>query len=121
MADTTANRLATNFIASYERAWWQGADAAAELYTADGVLVGFTTALGRDEIRKTLRSIMDQGWTQIKMRVVDARRVGGVVAMANEYTAIGSGAMEGKTRDATSSHVLVEVDGEWLSTLHTAR
>jgi hypothetical protein len=39
--------------------------------------------------------------------------------MANAYTAIGSGANAGKTLDATSSHVLVDADGEWRSALRT--
>jgi hypothetical protein len=44
-----------------------------------------------------------------------------VILIANEYAATGSGENAGKTLNASASHVLVESNGEWLSTLHTAR
>jgi uncharacterized protein (TIGR02246 family) len=116
-----AEHIALDFIARYEAAWAQGARAAAELYTADSVLVGYMTAVGRAEIEKLLAGIIDHGWTQIKMRPVNVRRIGEVILLACAYTAIGSGANAGKTLDATSSHVLVRADGVWRSALHTAR
>ncbi len=121
MTDDAAERIAREFIERYEAAWAQGAEAAAQLYTADSVLVGYMTAIGRAEIHKLLAGIIGQGWTRIKMRAVNVRQIGDVILMANEYTAIGSGANAGKTLDATSSHVLVHADGEWRSALHTAR
>jgi uncharacterized protein (TIGR02246 family) len=121
MSDNAAERIAREFIERYEAAWTQGAEATAQLYTADGVLVGYATAIGRDEISKLLAGIIGQGWTRIKIRTVNVRKVGDVILMANEFTAIGSSANAGKTLDATSSHVLVHADGEWRSTLHTAR
>jgi uncharacterized protein (TIGR02246 family) len=121
MTDDAEERTAREFIERYEAAWALGADAAAKLYTADAVLVGYVTAIGRAEIRKLLHGIIGQGWTRIKMKAVNVRKIGDVILMANEYTAIGSGANAGKTLDATSSHVLVHADGTWLSALHTAR
>jgi len=119
--DDPADRIANEFIQRYEAAWNQGAEALATLYTSDSVLVGYVTAIGRSEILKLLQGIIGQGWTRIKMKAVNVRKAGDVILVANEYTAIGSGANAGKTLDATSSHVLVHIDGEWLSALHTAR
>lgn len=119
--DDTADQIANEFLRRYEAAWARGAEAAAKLYTADSVLVGYVTAIGRAEIVKLLREIIGQGWTQIKIKPVNVRKIGEVILVANEYTAIGSGANAGKTLAATSSHVLVQTGGEWLSTLHTAR
>jgi hypothetical protein len=68
-----------------------------------------------------LQGIIAQGWTRIKIKIVNVRKVGDVILVANAYSAIGSGANAGKTLEATSSHVLVHTDGEWLSALHTAR
>jgi uncharacterized protein (TIGR02246 family) len=121
MMDDAAERIAAEFIERYEAAWAQGAEAAAKLYTADSVLVGYITAIGRPEILKLLRRIIAQGWTQIRIKAVNVRQIGEVILLACEYTAIGSGANTGKTLDATSSYVLVHADGEWRSTLHTAR
>lgn len=88
---------------------------------ADGVLVGFVTAIGRSQICEVLRGIIGQGWTGIRIQIVNVRQVGGLILIANEYTAIGSGQNAGKTLNASASHVLIESNGEWLSTLHTAR
>jgi uncharacterized protein (TIGR02246 family) len=121
MTNDAAERIAAEFIGRYEAAWAQGAEAAAKLYTADSVLVGYITAIGRPEILKLLRRIIAQGWTQIRIKAVNVRQIGDVILLACEYTAIGSGANAGKTLDATSSYVLVFTDGAWLSALHTAR
>ena len=121
MSDET-NRIAKDFITRYETAWNDGdADAVAKLYACDAALVGFAMAIGRAEILKQLRAIIAQGWTSIRIKIVDTRRVGGVVLIVNEFTAEGSGRNAGKTLSATASHVLVQIDGAWLSTLHTAR
>jgi hypothetical protein len=68
-----------------------------------------------------LNGIIGQGWTRIKIKIVNTRRIGDVILVANEYTAIGSGENSGKTLDAKASHVPVHTDGEWLSALHAAR
>jgi hypothetical protein len=52
---------------------------------------------------------------------VNVRQIGGVILIANEYAAIGSGQNAGKTLNASASHVLIESNGQWQSTLHTAR
>lgn len=118
----TADRIANDFIHRYETAWNHGgADAVAKLYASDSVLVGYATAIGRPEILKQLRGIIAQGWTHIKIKILNARRVGDVVLIVNEFSASGSGQNAGKTLSATASHVLVQSDGEWLSILHTAR
>jgi uncharacterized protein (TIGR02246 family) len=121
MTNEVDQRIARDFIDRYQAAWAQGAQAAAQLYAVDGVLVGYITAIGRIEIQRLLTGIIGQGWTQIEMRPLNVRRIGDVILLACAYTAIGSGANAGKTLDATSSHVLVHADGAWRSALHTAR
>jgi hypothetical protein len=81
---------------------------------------GYAIAVGRSDIKALLKAIIDQGWTDIDIKIVNVRAVGDLVLVANEYTAIGSGQLAGKTLDAKSSHVLVRVGKEWLSTMHTA-
>jgi hypothetical protein len=54
-----------------------------------------------------LQGIIAQGWTRIKIKIVNVRKVGDVILVANAYSAIGSGANAGKTLEAASSHVLV--------------
>jgi len=119
--EAEAHQIANDFAHRYETAWSRGADAVSALYAADGVLVGHVTAIGRPQILKLVRGIIGQGWTSIKIKIVDARRIGDVVLIANEYAASGSGDQAGKTLSATASHLLVQTDGAWHSTLHTAR
>jgi hypothetical protein len=73
------------------------------------------------QICELLRGIIGQGWTSIKIKIVNVRPIGGVILIASEYATIGSGENAGKTLNAASSYVLVESNGDWLSTLHTAR
>jgi hypothetical protein len=73
----------------------------------------------QSQICELLRGIIGQGWTRIRIKIVNVRRVGGVIA--SEYAAIGSSENAGKTLNAASSYVLVESQGEALSTLDTAR
>jgi hypothetical protein len=84
MTDDAAERIAAEFIKRYEAAWAQGAEAAAKLYTADSVLVGYVTAIGRSEILKLLRGIIAQGWTQIRIKAVNVRQIGDVILLACE-------------------------------------
>jgi uncharacterized protein (TIGR02246 family) len=119
--DVAAERIAHEFIVRYEAAWTNGAEAVAKLYTTDGVLIGYVTAIGRPKILRLLREIINQGWTRIKIQAVNVRKIGDVILVANEYTASGSGTNSEKTLSATSSHVLAQIDGEWLTALHTAR
>jgi uncharacterized protein (TIGR02246 family) len=122
MNDVAAEGVANDFAARYEASWNGGPEAVAKLYTSDSVLVGFVTAIGRSEIQKLLQAIIGQGWTRIKIKILNVRKVGDVVLLVNEYTATGSfGENAGKTLTATASHVLVQTEGEWLSALHTAR
>src|SRR4029078_11370879 len=109
------------FIGRYEAEWSRGAEAVSLLYVPDAVLVGFATAIGRSRICELLRGIIGQGWTSIRIKIVNVRRVGSVILIASEYAAVGSGENAGKTLNAASSYVLVESQGEWLATLHTAR
>jgi hypothetical protein len=62
-----------------------------------------------------------RGWTRIKIKSVNTRRIGDVILVANEYAAIDSGENAGTTLDAKASHVPVHADGKWLSVLHAAR
>jgi len=119
--DDRADRIARHFISRYEAEWSNGAEAVSRLYAPDAVLVGFVTAIGRSQICELLRGIIAQGWTSIRIKIVNVRQIGGVILIANEYAATGSGENAGKTLNASASHVLIESNGEWLSTLHTAR
>jgi ketosteroid isomerase-like protein len=116
-----ADQIARHFISRYEAEWSNGAGAVSRLYASDAVLVGLVTAIGRSQICELLRGIIGQGWTSIRIKIVNVRQVGGVILIASEYAAIGSGENAGRTLTATSSHVLVESNGTWLATLHTAR
>lgn len=119
--DDRADQIAREFLRRYEAEWSNGAEAVSRLYAPDGVLVGFVTAIGRSQICEVLRGIIGQGWASIRIKIVNVRQVGGLILIANEYAAIGSGQNAGKTLNASASQVLIESDGEWLSTLHTAR
>jgi uncharacterized protein (TIGR02246 family) len=116
-----ADQIARDFLSRYEAEWSNGAEAVSRLYAPDAVLVGFVTAIGRSQICEALRGIIGQGWTSIRIKIVNVRQIGGLILIANEYAAIGSGQNAGKTLSASASHVLIESNGEWLSTLHTAR
>jgi ketosteroid isomerase-like protein len=112
------DQIADAYVARWQKLWnEQGAVSA--LYTDDSVLVGFRTAIGRADIAALLQSIMDQGWTGISISIVNARAVAGVVLVACDYTAIGSGPNAGQTRQGKSSHVLTRVGDAWLSAMHT--
>jgi len=119
--DDSADQIARDFVSRYEAEWNRGAETVSLLYAPDAVLVGFATAIGRSRICELLRGIIGQGWTSIRIKIVNVRRAGGVILIASEYAALGSGENAGKTLNAASSYVLVESQGEWLSTLHTAR
>jgi uncharacterized protein (TIGR02246 family) len=113
--------IATAFVHKWESAWNSlGAAATAELYTDDSILVGAAVGIGRSEIARILDMLFKQGWTRISIKVLIARQVGGVVLVASEFSAIGSGANAGKSLNGKSSHVLTQVGGTWLSAMHTA-
>jgi ketosteroid isomerase-like protein len=114
------DQIAADYIARWGRLWnREGVRAVDMLYTPDSVLVGYRTAVGRTEIARLLQSILDQGWTGIKIKVVNARALAGTILVANDYTAIGSGPNAGKTRDGKSSHVLTRFNDTWMSAMHT--
>jgi ketosteroid isomerase-like protein len=112
------DQIATGYIDRWQKLWNEQR-AVSALYTDDSVLVGFRTAVGKADIAALLQSIREQGWTGIAIKVVNARAVAGVVVVACEYTAIGSGRNAGQTRDGKSSHVLALIGDTWLSAMHT--
>jgi uncharacterized protein (TIGR02246 family) len=113
--------IAVAYASKWEDAWnSQGASAAAKLYTPDSVLVGAATGIGRPEIERLLGMLYQQGWTKISIKVLNAREVGGVVLVASEFSAVGSGPNAGKTLNGKSSHVLMQTGDTWLSAMHTA-
>jgi len=117
----SSGEIAQDYITAWENAWNnEGVEATMKLYAPDSVLVGYVTAVGKPDIQDLLNGIFAQGWTKIKIKVTNARELNGVILVANEYTAFGSGVNEGKTLDAKSSHVLSLVDGGYVSVLHTA-
>jgi Domain of unknown function (DUF4440) len=112
------DQIAADYIERWQKLWNEQGTIAA-LYSADSVLVGYRIAIGRTDITALLQSIRDQDWTGISIKVVNARAVAGFVLVACEYTAIGSGRNAGQTRARKSSHVLTQVDGAWVSAMHT--
>ena len=117
----SAIEVASVFARSWEDAWnAQGAAAVARLYTPDSVLIGAAIAVGRPEIERALDRLIQLGWTRISINVVNARAVGGVVLVASEFSAVGSGPNAGKSLSGRSSHVLTLVDDRWLSAMHSA-
>jgi uncharacterized protein (TIGR02246 family) len=113
--------IAEDFVRRFENAWnSRGPAAAAALYAPDAILAGAATGVGRTEIERLLQLLFQQGWTRISIKVAQAGAVGGVVLVVSEFSASGSGANAGKTLNGRSSHVLTEIDGVWLSAMHTA-
>jgi uncharacterized protein (TIGR02246 family) len=112
-------QIAVAYVSKWESAWnSQGAAAVANLYTPDGVLVGAAMGVGQPEIERLLDMLCKQGWTKISIKVLNAREVGGLVLVASEFSAVGSGPNAGKTLNGKSSHVLTQVGDTWLSTMH---
>src|SRR5262249_8631766 len=97
-----------------------GAHLAAALYTPDSVLVGATIAEGRSAIETQLRMLFQAGWTKVGIKGVNARIVGEGVLAPSKIPPWGRGGNDGKTLSSKSSHVLTEIDGVWLSAMHTA-
>jgi hypothetical protein len=106
--------IAADYIDRWQKLWNESGEVAT-LYTLDTVLVGYRIAIGRADIAALLRAVYDQGWTGINIRLGNARAVGGVILLAAEYSASGTG----QTREGKSSHVLTQVDDTWLSAMHT--
>jgi uncharacterized protein (TIGR02246 family) len=121
LMEQSAIEVASAYARAWEDAWnSQGATAVAKLYTPDSVLIGAAIAAGPAEIERALNRLIQQGWTRINIKVVNARGVGGVVLVASEFSAFGSGPSAGKSLNGRSSHVLTRVDHTWLSAMHCA-
>ena len=73
--DDSADQIARDFISRYQAEWSGGAEAVSLLYASDAVLVGFVTAIGRSQICELLRGIIGQGWTSIRIKIVNVRQV----------------------------------------------
>jgi hypothetical protein len=110
--------IAADYIDRWQKLWNEDG-AISMLYTTDSVLVGYRIAIGRTDIAALLHAIYEQGWVGISIRLVTAHAVGGVILLAADYTARGSSSLAGQTREGKSSHVLTQVDGTWLSAMHT--
>jgi hypothetical protein len=68
------HQIATAYVDRWQKLWNEQGGISA-LYTADSVLVGFRTAVGKTDIAALLQSIRDQGWTGIAIKVVNARAI----------------------------------------------
>jgi hypothetical protein len=113
-------KIATEYMKKYETAYAKGASEVVELYRDDGVLLGFRTAVGKSEIKELLQAaVLDQGWTKITIKVLNARMFNEIVVAVCDYSALGSGVNEGKTLSGRSSHVLVNTAGAWLNAMHS--
>ncbi|HET6159782.1 MAG TPA: SgcJ/EcaC family oxidoreductase [Dongiaceae bacterium] len=114
-------QIAADFVTRWARAWSdEGPAAATRLYTSDSMLVGGVTAIGRSQIETALTALFNQGWASIDIKVTHARAVNGMVLVASDFTATGSGPNAGKTLAGRSTHALTQIDGAWLSVMHTA-
>jgi ketosteroid isomerase-like protein len=121
MTTQSPEQIAAAYMSNYESLWNSDrAASVAKLYAPDSLLIGYAIAVGQGEIEKLLETLFAQGWTRISIKVVKAREVGGVVLVANEYSAHGSGPNAGKTLSGKSSYVLTHIDGAWLAAMHTA-
>ncbi|HEY1721181.1 MAG TPA: nuclear transport factor 2 family protein [Magnetospirillaceae bacterium] len=113
--------IATAFVDAWAQAWNTGGPAEAiKLYTPDAVLVGAAMGVGQHDIERLMSILYKQGWTTVKIKVVNARVVGGLVLAACDFTAIGSGDKAGTELQGNSSHALTQIGGTWLSTMHSA-
>jgi uncharacterized protein (TIGR02246 family) len=114
-----AEQIARAFQRQYEMLWnSSGAEAVATLYTADSVLIGRSIAKGREEIEVALKALFQRGWIAISTNTLHVREAAGTVLVVSEFTAFGSGAIEGETLNGKSTHVLTQVGGDWLSAMH---
>jgi uncharacterized protein (TIGR02246 family) len=114
-----AEQIARAFQRRYETVWnASGAEALGALYTPDAILIAKRVANGRDEIVAALNAMFQRGWTAITTNIVHVRLVAGAVLVVGEFTAFGSGAIEGETLGGKSTHVLTQADGAWLAAMH---
>ena len=121
MTKRDPKEIAGAYVSKYENHWnSDGPPAVANLYAQDSLLVGNAIAIGRAEIEKLLGTIFEQGWRKISIKVIEAREIGDVVLVANEYSAHGSGPSAGKTLSGRSGYVLTNAGNTWLSAMHTA-
>lgn len=113
--------IATAFVDAWAEAWNTGGPSAcARLYTSDAVLVGAAMGVGPHDIERLMSILYRQGWTTVRIKVVNARLVGGLVLAACDFTALGSGDKAGTELQGNSSHVLTQLGGTWLSAMHSA-
>ncbi len=121
MTDIDPTEIATAFVTAWAEAWNTGGPPATmKLYTPDAMLIGAAMGMGQHEIERLMSILYKQGWTTVKIKVVNARLVGGLVLAACDFTALGSGDKAGTELQGNSSHVLTQVDGVWLSAMHSA-
>jgi uncharacterized protein (TIGR02246 family) len=114
-----AEQTARAFQRRYETLWnSSGAEAVAALYTVDSVLIARSIAKGREEIAMALNALFQRGWTSISINTLHIREAAGTALVVSEFTAFGSGAIEGETLSGKSTHVLTQVGGDWLSAMH---
>jgi uncharacterized protein (TIGR02246 family) len=117
----TPHEIAADYVARWAKSWNDlGPEATAQLYTPDSMLIGAAMASGRAEIQKALTALFNLGWTKIDIKPVHVRAAGGLVLVASEFVASGSGPSAGKTLTGKSTHALAQIDGIWLSAMHTA-
>jgi uncharacterized protein (TIGR02246 family) len=115
----TAEQIARAYQRQYEALWTSGdAEALAALYTGDAIFTARKIALGRTEIAGALNAMIQRGWTAVTINIRHVRETAGVVLVVSEFTAFGSGPIEGETLGGKSNHVLTEVNGAWLSAMH---
>jgi uncharacterized protein (TIGR02246 family) len=113
--------IATAFVDAWAAAWNTGGPSeAAKLYTPDAVLVGAAMGIGPHDIERLMTILYRQGWTTVRIKVVNARLVGGLVLAACDFTAQGSGDKAGTELQGNSSHALTKVCDRWLSAMHSA-
>lgn len=114
------NKIANDFNEIYAELWNKNnIEELSKLYTNNCILVGYKTVVGRVEVSELLHSIIRQGWTKIQIKTVKVKLLDGVILIANEYQAIGSGEKEGEVLDAKSSQVLTKLNDNWLTAMHT--
>lgn len=114
-----AELIARDYQRQYEALWMSGdAEALAALYTEDAMFTARRIALGRTEIATALNAMLQRGWTAVTINIRHVNETSGVVLVVSEFTAFGSGPIDGETLGGKSNHVLTKMNGTWLSAMH---
>ena len=115
-------KTAQNFNSDYEKYWNENRfEDLSALYADDAVLVGKDIVQNKDNILSALKNIYKAGWHKIKIEsTLTFQPHEAFIIVVNKYEAFGTINGEEKQVCTKSSHVLQNVDGKWVSIMHSA-